>query len=181
MKEVHHCTFIAMLRKYLSLFSYLSSSQKLFSLSPTKCFFSSKNTRDRRRQVHISQKNMKKQFYSSLLNFCVPWRWNSINLLFLTSFRMSVTCDGSPLHDIFPFQFIDSPEYMSCQNSSDDLYQVNKTFQICRYFYISKPCEKEEGKKASKMHRYNSSSVNCRPCLCYYNFSLHSRVQSCKD
>lgn len=39
---------------------------------------------------------------------------------------------------------------MSCQNSSDDLYQVNKTFQICRYFYISKPCEKEEGKKPAK-------------------------------
>ncbi|KAI5731663.1 blood vessel epicardial substance-like isoform X1 [Diaphorina citri] len=53
--------------------------------------------------------------------------------------KMTVTCNDTHLHYVCPFQFVDSPEYMSCQNSSDELYQVSITAEEdCLYLCWSR-------------------------------------------
>ncbi|KAL1454962.1 hypothetical protein WDU94_009089 [Cyamophila willieti] len=53
--------------------------------------------------------------------------------------KMNVTCDDTHLHYVCPFQFVDSPEFVSNQNTSDELYQVSITAEEdCLYLCWSR-------------------------------------------
>uniref|UniRef100_A0A8D8Z0Q2 Blood vessel epicardial substance n=1 Tax=Cacopsylla melanoneura TaxID=428564 RepID=A0A8D8Z0Q2_9HEMI len=53
--------------------------------------------------------------------------------------KMNVTCDNTHLHYVAPFQFVDSPEFVSNQNTSDELYQVSITAEEdCLYLCWSR-------------------------------------------
>lgn len=77
------------------------------------------------------------QFIYSYLNSLIPDISDKLLLIIkfhLPVHRVRVTVSGEFLHFIYPFQFLDSPEWDSLRPSEESVFQVNSTLQACACF-----------------------------------------------
>ena len=52
------------------------------------------------------------------------------------SYRVCVTVNGEFLHYIYPFQFLDSPEWDSLRPSEEGVFQVNLTHKHLKHISV---------------------------------------------
>ena len=94
--------------------------------------------------------------------------------------RLKVSCEGTHLHYIYPHQFVDSPEWESSHESSEDMFQVTLDEAFTALAFSAR-AERPDGRCRSPLRQRRRASASSGPessCRELFGIELHLRLYS---